>query len=110
VSAAELTLSVVDRIGAAQPVRVCAGEVLMPALRDQVDVTIGICGGAISCGTCLVLLDESWAGRLPPPGEDEAEMLEALEALGAEAGGRLACQLKMPVAVAGLRLTVAPEL
>jgi 2Fe-2S ferredoxin len=107
VSAAELTLSVIDRAGAAQPVRVRAGEALMPALRDQVDVTIGICGGVISCGTCLVLLDESWAGRLPPPGEDEAEMLEAL---GAEAGGRLACQLKMPDAVAGLRLTVAPEL
>lgn len=106
-SAAELTLTVVDRAGAAQPLHVRAGEKLMPGLRDQIDITIGTCGGAISCGTCLVLLDESWAERLPPASADEAEMLEAL---GAEAGARLACQLTMTDAVAGLRLTVAPEL
>lgn len=106
-SATELPLTVVDRAGVAQPLRARTGEVLMPALRDQVDVTIGTCGGAISCGTCLVLLDESWAGRLPPPSADEAEMLEAL---GAEAGARLACQLTMTGALAGLRLTVAPQL
>lgn len=103
----ELALTVVDREGATHELAIPAGEPLMPALRDRVDVTIGTCGGAISCGTCLVLLDDSWAGRSPPPSEDEAEMLEAL---GADAGARLACQLTMTDAVAGLRLTIAPEL
>ena len=106
-SAAELTLTVVNRTGEARTLAARVGDALMPKLRDKVDVTIGTCGGAISCGTCLVLLDDSWAGRLPAPDADEAEMLEAL---GAEPGARLACQLTLTDAVAGLTLTIAPEL
>lgn len=106
-NAEELTLAVVDRAGGRRTLHGRAGEMLMPRLRDEIDVTIGTCGGALSCGTCLVLLDESSAGRLPPPSGDEAEMLEAL---GAEPGARLACQIELSPSLGGLTLTIAPEL
>jgi 2Fe-2S ferredoxin len=103
----ELVLSVVDRDGSAKDVRARSGEALMPFLRDQIDVTIGTCGGQVSCGTCLVLLAGDWDGRVSPPGADEGEMLEAL---GAEAGARLACQLVLPEQADGLSMTIAPEI
>jgi 2Fe-2S ferredoxin len=78
----------------------------MPVLRDAVDFTIGVCGGAISCGTCLVLLDGDASAKLPPPSDDELEMLEALDA---QPGSRLACQIVLSKALEGLRLTIAPE-
>lgn len=103
---AELELRVIDREGRLVELSAPEGAPLMPLLRDQVDVTIGTCGGQLSCGTCLVLLDGRWADRLPAPSEDEREMLEAL---GAEAGARLACQITIPAGAHGLALTVAPE-
>ena len=78
----------------------------MPILRDMIDVSIGTCGGVLSCGTCLVQLDESWNGHLPEPNDDEIEMLEAL---GAPPGSRLACQLVLSERMNGLSVTVAPE-
>jgi 2Fe-2S ferredoxin len=102
---AELSLSVVARTGELRQLRARAGESLMNVLRDQIDVEIGTCGGALSCGTCLVLPDETCASRLPPVGADELEMLEALEA---PQGARLSCQLVLSEALDGLRLTVAP--
>ena len=101
-----LNLTVVDRDGAARELQARSGDVLMPLLRDEVDVAIGICGGVISCGTCLVILDEGWSGHVAPPSEDETDMLDALDA---PAGARLACQLTLSEAMSGLGLTVAPE-
>ena len=103
---AELLLRVTDRAGLVRTLNPSEGAQLMPVLRDQVDVTIGTCGGELSCGTCLVLLDQRWAGRLPEPGEDERELLEAL---GAAPDARLACQIALPAGVEQLALTVAPE-
>jgi 2Fe-2S ferredoxin len=88
-------------------VRARCGEALMPFLRDQIDVTIGTCGGELSCGTCLVVLGEGWADCIPAPTADESEMLDAL---GAEPGSRLACQLVLSETASGLSLTIAPEI
>jgi 2Fe-2S ferredoxin len=103
----ELVLNVVDRDGSARDVRARSGEALMPFLRDQIDVTIGTCGGQVSCGTCLVALGDGWTDSVSPPGGDEREMLDAL---GAEPGSRLACQLVLSEKAAGLSLTIAPEI
>jgi 2Fe-2S ferredoxin len=101
----ELSLSVVGRTGELRHLRARRGESLMAVLRDQVDVEIGTCGGALSCGTCLVLFDEAEGARLPPAGADELEMLQALDA---PPEARLACQLMLSEALDGMRLTVAP--
>jgi len=102
----ELVLKVTDREGALRELRVRSGEPLMPVLRDRIDVTIGTCGGELSCGTCLVLLELADAARIAAPSEDELEMLDAL---GAGPGARLACQLKLSDSEDGLVLTIAPE-
>jgi 2Fe-2S ferredoxin len=101
-----MKLTVTDREGAVHELSAKAGDVLMILVRDGVDNTVGVCGGAISCGTCLVQLSPSEAARLEPPSEEETEMLEALDA---KPGERLGCQIHMKPELDGLALTVAPE-
>lgn len=88
----ELKLTVIDRDGENHQVATETGELLMHVLRDKVDPMIGICGGEMSCGSCLVRLNAEWAERIAVAGEDETEMLEAL---GAEGNSRLSCQIKL---------------
>lgn len=101
-----MKLIVTDRDGAVRTLEALAGDVLMPLLRDRVDNTVGICGGVISCGTCLVRVEDDWAARLAPASPDEAEMIEALTD---EAGFRLGCQIVLGDDLDGLQVTIAPE-
>jgi 2Fe-2S ferredoxin len=101
-----MKLTVTDRDGAAHDLQAAEGEVLMVIVRDRIDNTVGVCGGAISCGTCLMQFTPEEAARLEPPSDDEQEMLDALDA---KPGERLGCQVKMAPALDGLSLTVAPE-
>jgi 2Fe-2S ferredoxin len=101
-----MKLSVTDRDGATHALEAPDGEVLMVLVRDRIDNTVGVCGGAISCGTCLIQFTPEEAARLPEASADEQEMLEALDA---KPGERLGCQVKMKPALDGLSLTVAPE-
>ena len=75
----------------------------MQVLREKIDLTIGTCGGAVSCGTCLVKLSPQWLAAIAGPDEDEAEMLEALSA---EEGCRLSCQLTLDAAADGQQATL----
>ncbi len=86
----EITLNVTDTDGAGHTLTAQPGDVLMHVLRDNISLDIGVCGGEISCGTCMVRLDPDWSQSLAGPGDDEAEMLEALDAPG---GARLGCQV-----------------
>lgn len=86
----EKKLTVVDRTGEPHEVDVASGDVLMHVLRDHIDYDIGICGGEISCGTCLVRLNAQWREHIKAAGDEESEMLDAL---GAEENARLACQI-----------------
>lgn len=95
---AALKFTITDRQGETRELSAEPGSPLMQVLREQVDLTLGTCGGAISCGTCLVRLSPEWLAALPAPSEDEAEMLEAL---GADAGCRLSCQLVLDEGASG---------
>lgn len=101
-----MKLIVTDRDGAAHSVDAQPGDMLMPLIRDQVDNAVGICGGVISCGTCLVRVNGDLADRLAPASLDEAEMIEALTD---EAGFRLGCQIMLTADLDGLHVTIAPE-
>ena len=102
----EVKLTVIDRGGETHRVSTETGEVLMHVLRDNIDLEIGICGGEISCGTCLVQLNSEYTQRIAAAGEDEAEMLDAL---GADSNARLACQIVLDNAADGLRATILQE-
>ncbi len=101
----DVNLTVVDREGQTRNIAANSGDVLMQVLRDHVDLTLGTCGGAISCGTCLVRLSPEWLAAIDAADEDEAEMLEAL---GADSQSRLSCQLRLDAAADGMCAVIAP--
>jgi ferredoxin len=53
----------------------------------------GTCEGAMACSTCHVYLVGGDVDRLPPPSEEEEDMLDF--AAGANRQSRLACQVKL---------------
>jgi ferredoxin len=100
---------IVDRDGSERSVDAPEGVPLMDTLRDAGTGIEGTCGGAMSCGTCHVYVDAAWSERLPPKGEDEAAMLEAIgELVEVRPTSRLSCQLPMQAEFAGIRIEVAP--
>ncbi len=76
----------------------------MQAAREAgVDGIVAVCGGNMLCGTCHVIVEEDWSERAGPPGEDEAAVLEALDARAeVQPTSRLACQIKMHPELDGL--------
>jgi 2Fe-2S ferredoxin len=59
------------------------------------------CGGACSCATCHCYVAADWLARLPPPAENEAQMLVNVAA-ERRVGSRLACQIKITAELDGL--------
>ena len=103
-------ITVTTRDGRELRLDVASAPSLMPPLRDADAGIAGTCGGAASCGTCHVIVDAGWIDRLPPPGEDEADMLDALaDVIAIGPGSRLSCQIQPTAALDGLLLTIGPE-
>ena len=69
------------------------------AHRNGIDIE-GACEGQMACSTCHVVVDPEWYGRLPPPVEEEEDMLDL--AFGLTRTSRLACQIDMTEALDGL--------
>jgi ferredoxin len=105
-SLSEVKLTVVDRAGGTHHLICEAGNVLMHVLRDNIDVDIGICGGEISCGTCLVKLNREWFASIAAASEGEQEMLDALDATD---HARLGCQLVLDEKADGMQATLLHE-
>jgi ferredoxin, 2Fe-2S len=95
-------LHLVHADGRAVTIEGNAGRSLMQAaVAAGVEAIAADCGGTLSCATCHVVVDEPWAGRLPPPSRDEDAMLE-LTAAPREAGSRLSCQIVIHPVLDGL--------
>ena len=85
-----------------------SGRRLMEALRDGGTTVEGTCGGACSCGSCHVYVDDAWLAKLTEAEDDEREMIEAIgDVIEVRPGSRLACQIQMSDALDGLTLTIA---
>jgi 2Fe-2S ferredoxin len=82
-------------------------SVMLAALIHGVDGIVAECGGNAVCATCHVYVDEAWAGKLDPVGDDEDALLDgtASERLPTS---RLSCQIKVTSALEGLILRL-PE-
>ena len=76
-------------------------SVMLAALTHGVDGIVAECGGNAVCATCHVYVDEAWAGKLEPVGDDEDALLDgtASERLPTS---RLSCQIKVTSALEGL--------
>lgn len=75
-------------------------SVMQVAVQNQTPGIDAECGGACSCATCHVYVDEAWRAKVPPPSPLESAMLDFVEEL--QAGSRLGCQIKLDESLDGL--------
>lgn len=75
-------------------------SVMQTAVNNGVDGIVAECGGACSCATCHVYVDEGWFDKLPEAQAMEKEMLDF--AMSPEPTSRLSCQIKVTGELDGL--------
>jgi len=79
------------------------GESLMEAaVAHGIESILAECGGACSCGTYHVNVDEDFQHLTGSPGELESALLEFSESR--REGSRLSCQIKVTADLEGLRV------
>jgi 2Fe-2S ferredoxin len=72
------------------------------ALQGGVTSIVAECGGACSCATCHVYVDDAWVERLEPRTAEEEDQLDA--AFDVRPNSRLSCQIKVTESLDGLVL------
>ena len=78
-----------------------AGNTVMEgAVNNGIDGILAECGGALSCATCHVYVDEAWVDKFEPADEMEQDMLEVVS--GPKDNSRLSCQLHIKDELDGL--------
>jgi ferredoxin, 2Fe-2S len=74
--------------------------VMETAIRNSVPGIVAECGGACSCATCHVHVDEAWSSKVGPPSPMEEDMLDF--AFDVQPTSRLSCQIKVSDELDGL--------
>lgn len=93
--------------GTRQEVLAEPGMTVMEAARKELVPGIEAeCGGACSCATCHVYVDDAWREKVGPPSQMEEDMLDF--AFDVRASSRLSCQIKVKEELDGLIVNV-PE-
>ncbi len=93
--------------GTQQTVDAEPGMTVMEAAKKHLIAGIEAeCGGACSCATCHVYVDEAWREKVGPPSEMEEDMLDF--AFDVRPSSRLSCQIKVTPELDGLVVAV-PE-
>lgn len=75
-------------------------SVMQGAIQNNVRGIIAECGGACSCATCHVYVDEAWTSRVGAKTDEEEAMLEAV--CDPKPNSRLSCQIKVTEELEGL--------
>ena len=77
-------------------------SVMDGALNNGIDGILAECGGAMSCATCHVYVDEAWVDKVTPANEMETDMLEVVTE--PKENSRLSCQLTVTADMEGLKV------
>jgi ferredoxin len=77
-----------------------AGDRLLDIAQAHGQPLEGTCEGAMACSTCHVHLVGGDTDKLPPPSDEEEDMLDF--AAGANRQSRLACQIKLTADITSL--------
>jgi 2Fe-2S ferredoxin len=80
------------------------GQTLLEVAHGNAIDIEGACEGCMACSTCHVIVDPTDYGRLPPPSEDEADMLDL--AFDLTPTSRLGCQIVVTEALDGLTVSL----
>jgi ferredoxin, 2Fe-2S len=97
-----LAIVVTDRDGREHRLPAEEGWRAMEVIRDWALDIKAECGGACACATCHVHVDPTWAAQLPPPTDEEIDMLDG--AFDVTDASRLSCQILLTSELDGLRL------
>lgn len=101
------TITYIDHTGRQYPVEGVVGQTVMEtAIRHNVPGIVAECGGACSCATCHVYVDEAWRSVTGAPSQMEEDMLDF--ATEARPESRLSCQLRITADYDGLIVRI-PE-
>lgn len=95
-------LIVTDKDGNEATYDVKAGSSILDVAYDLNLDLLCECGGSMACATCHVIVDEEWAGRLPPKSDDEEDTLDLCFEL--DKNSRLGCQVIVTDELDGLRV------
>lgn len=102
-----MKILVTDQSGARHELEGLDGWRVMEVIRDWGLNIKAECGGACSCATCHVYVAEPWLAQLPPPSDDEEDLLYST--LDKQSNSRLSCQILLSDALDGLEVTLAPS-
>jgi 2Fe-2S ferredoxin len=80
--------------------------VMETAIKHDVPGIVAECGGACSCATCHVYIDEAWREVTGEPSQMEEDMLDFAYEVRPES--RLSCQIRISDALDGLIVRI-PE-
>jgi 2Fe-2S ferredoxin len=94
-------ITFIEHDGTVHTVEAELGSTVMEtAIKNDVSSIVAECGGACSCATCLVHVDEQWFAVVGPPSEAEEDMLDF--AFEVKPTSRLSCQIKVTEKLDGL--------
>ena len=102
-----MKILVIDAAGAEHELEGLDGWRAMEVIRDWGLDIKAECGGACSCATCHVYVDEAWLDKLPAPSHDEEDLLAS--SFDRKPNSRLSCQILLTEALDGLKLRLAPS-
>ena len=102
-----MKIVVTDQAGAVHELEGLDGWRAMEVIRDWGLNIKAECGGACSCATCHVWVDEDWYGKLQPASDDEEDLIYST--LDQKPTSRLSCQILLSDELDGLKLTLTPS-
>lgn len=102
-----MKIIVTDYDGNEHDLEALEGWRIMEIIRDHGLPIKAECGGACSCATCHVYIDEAWRDKVYPRSNEEEDMLD--EAYDVQDNSRLSCQILMSEELDGLKVTLAPN-
>lgn len=80
------------------------GDRLLDAAQAAGQPLEGTCNGQLACATCHVVINPADHDRVPPPGEDEEDMLDLVP--NATRTSRLSCQIRLTAAMDGMTVRI----
>lgn len=96
-----IKITYVDAAGTERSVEAEEGSTVMEnAIRNGIPGIDAECGGACSCATCHVYVDEAWMDVVGEPQHMEADMLDF--AYDVRPTSRLSCQIRVTPELDGL--------
>ena len=100
-----MKIHVTDQDGQEHELEGLDGWRAMEVIRDWGLNIKAECGGAATCATCHVYVDDAWLDKLADPTDDEEDLLYTAQ--DRRPNSRLSCQILLSDELDGLKLTLA---